>query len=145
MEQEVKTLMKPKDYASDQDVRWCPGCGDYYILNAIKKVLAKTGKKKEEVVFISGIGCSSRLPYYVDTYGIHSIHGRAIAIATGVKLNNPKLSVWVITGDGDCLAIGGNHFIHALRRNIDLNILIFNNEIYGLVTLFFPTFEVGEY
>jgi len=122
----------PKDFKSDQEIRWCPGCGDHAVLNSIYKALAELGVSKEKIVFISGIGCSSRFPYYMDTYGFHGIHGRAPAIATGVKTANPELSVWQITGDGDALAIGGNHFIHAIRRNIDINILLFNNEIYGL-------------
>jgi 2-oxoglutarate ferredoxin oxidoreductase subunit beta len=121
-----------KDMQSDQEVRWCPGCDDYVILRAVQKALPEIGKKKEDIVFISGIGCSSRFPYYVETFGMHSIHGRAPAIATGVKLANPDLSVWVITGDGDSMAIGGNHFIHLIRRNVDLNLILFNNEIYGL-------------
>lgn len=134
-----------KDFQSDQEVRWCPGCDDYVVLNAVKKTLPKLGKKKEDFVFISGIGCSSRFPYYVDTYGMHGIHGRAPGIATGVKLANPDLSVWVITGDGDSMAIGGNHFIHAIRRNVDLNILLFNNEIYGLTKgQFSPTSKLGQ-
>ncbi|MDV7138026.1 2-oxoacid:ferredoxin oxidoreductase subunit beta [Maribacter sp. TH_r10] len=134
-----------KDFASDQEVRWCPGCDDYVILRSMQKALPEMGVKKEDVVFISGIGCSSRFPYYMDTYGMHSIHGRAPAIATGVKLTNPELSVWVITGDGDSMAIGGNHFIHVLRRNIDLNIVLFNNEIYGLTKgQFSPTSLVGQ-
>ena len=133
-----------KDFTSDQEVRWCPGCGDYTILRAIQKALPALGKKKEDFVFISGIGCSSRFPYYMNTYGFHTIHGRAPAFATGVKLANPKLSVWQITGDGDALAIGGNHFIHALRRNININILLFNNEIYGLTKgQFSPTSKKG--
>lgn len=133
-----------KDFSSDQLVRWCPGCGDYAILKAMQMALPEIGRKKEDVVFISGIGCSSRFPYYMDTYGFHTIHGRAPAIATGVKLANPNLSVWQITGDGDALAIGGNHFIHALRRNININILLFNNEIYGLTKgQFSPTSELG--
>lgn len=121
-----------KDFVSDQTVRWCPGCGDYAILAAIQKALPDIGKRKEDIVFISGIGCSSRFPYYMDTYGIHSIHGRAPTLATGLKIANPDLSVWVITGDGDGLSIGGNHLLHACRRNIDLNIMLFNNRIYGL-------------
>ena len=121
-----------KDFESDQEVRWCPGCGDYTILAAIQKVCANLDKKREDMVFISGIGCSSRFPYYMNTYGMHTIHGRAPAFASGVKLQNPNLSVWVTTGDGDALSIGGNHFIHAIRKNIDINIIIFNNEIYGL-------------
>lgn len=134
-----------KDFASDQEVRWCPGCDDYVILRAVQKALPEIGVKKEDVVFISGIGCSSRFPYYMDTYGMHGIHGRAPAIASGVKLANPDLSVWVITGDGDSMAIGGNHFIHVLRRNLDLNIILFNNEIYGLTKgQFSPTSLVGQ-
>lgn len=134
-----------KDFASDQEVRWCPGCDDYVILRSMQKALPEMGVNKEDVVFISGIGCSSRFPYYMDTYGMHSIHGRATAIASGVKLANPDLSVWVITGDGDATAIGGNHFIHVLRRNIDLNIVLFNNEIYGLTKgQFSPTSLVGQ-
>ena len=134
-----------KDFASDQEVRWCPGCDDYVILRSMQKALPEMGVKKEDVVFISGIGCSSRFPYYMDTYGMHGIHGRAPAIATGVKLANPNLSVWVITGDGDSLAIGGNHFIHVLRRNINLNIILFNNEIYGLTKgQFSPTSLIGQ-
>lgn len=121
-----------KDFATDQDVRWCPGCGDYSILKQVQSIMPEIGKKKEDIVFISGIGCSSRFPYYMDTYGMHSIHGRAAAIASGLKASRPELSVWVITGDGDSLSIGGNHLIHLLRRNFDLNILLFNNEIYGL-------------
>ena len=134
-----------KDFTSDQEVRWCPGCDDYVILRSMQKALPEMGVKKEDVVFISGIGCSSRFPYYIDSYGMHGIHGRAPGIASGVKLANPKLSVWVITGDGDSLAIGGNHFIHVLRRNIDLNIVLFNNEIYGLTKgQFSPTSLVGQ-
>ena len=121
-----------KDYATDQEVRWCPGCGDYAILKAVQKALAEDQADPAKTVFVSGIGCSSRLPYYMETYGFHTIHGRAPAVATGVKLANPELDVWVITGDGDGLSIGGNHLLHALRRNINLNILLFNNEIYGL-------------
>ena len=127
-----ETQMKAKDFKPDQEVRWCPGCGDYAILNATQQALAEIGVPKEDVVFISGIGCSSRFPYYVDTYGFHSIHGRALALATGTKVANPDLSVWVVTGDGDAMSIGGNHLIHALRRNVNLKILMFNNEIYGL-------------
>ncbi len=124
--------LKRKDFVSDQDVRWCPGCGDYAILASVQKCLADTGAAPESSVFISGIGCSSRFPYYMKTYGFHSIHGRAPAIATGLKLANPDLDVWVITGDGDALSIGGNHLLHVLRRNVDLNIILFNNRIYGL-------------
>ena len=136
---------KAKDFASDQEVRWCPGCGDYAILKSVQKAMPEIGVDKKDMVFISGIGCSSRFPYYMNTYGFHSIHGRAPAIATGVKLANPKLSVWQITGDGDALAIGGNHFIHAMRRNIDINILLFNNRIYGLTKgQFSPTTSLGQ-
>lgn len=134
-----------KDFVSDQEVRWCPGCDDYVILRAMQKALPEMGVNKEDVVFISGIGCSSRFPYYIDSYGMHSIHGRAAAISTGVKMANPDLSVWMITGDGDSLAIGGNHFIHVLRRNLDINIVLFNNEIYGLTKgQFSPTSLVGQ-
>jgi len=121
-----------KDFASDQLNRWCPGCGDYAILSAIQNAMPQLGIKKEDFVFVSGIGCAARFPYYMNTYGFHTIHGRGPAVATGVKLANPKLSVWEVQGDGDALAIGGNHFIHSIRRNIDINILLFNNEIYGL-------------
>ena len=124
--------LAPKDFASDQEVRWCPGCGDYAILKAVQKTLADLGSSRENTVFISGIGCSSRFPYYMSTYGFHTIHGRGPAIATGVKLANPGLDVWLATGDGDGLSIGGNHLLHVLRRNVDLQILLFNNEIYGL-------------
>ncbi|MDP6706330.1 MAG: 2-oxoacid:ferredoxin oxidoreductase subunit beta [Alphaproteobacteria bacterium] len=124
--------LKPKDFASDQEVRWCPGCGDYAIIKGVQRTLAEIGARPENTVFVSGIGCSSRFPYYMETYGFHTIHGRAPAIATGVKLANPELDVWVVTGDGDGLSIGGNHMLHALRRNVDLQILLFNNEIYGL-------------
>jgi 2-oxoglutarate ferredoxin oxidoreductase subunit beta len=123
---------QPKDYASDQEVRWCPGCGDYAILKAVHRTLADLGAPRERTVFVSGIGCSSRFPYYMSTYGFHSIHGRAPAIATGIKLANPDLDVWLITGDGDGLSIGGNHMLHVLRRNVNLQIILFNNEIYGL-------------
>lgn len=134
-----------KDFESDQEVRWCPGCDDYVILRSMQKALPEMGIDRKDVVFISGIGCSSRFPYYMETYGMHGIHGRAPAIATGVKLANNDLSVWVITGDGDSMAIGGNHFIHVLRRNIDLNIILFNNEIYGLTKgQFSPTSLVGQ-
>ena len=121
-----------KDFATDQEVRWCPGCGDYAILKCVQKTLAEIGAVPSETAFVSGIGCSSRFPYYVNSYGFHTIHGRAPAVATGLKLANPDLDVWVVTGDGDGLSIGGNHLMHALRRNVDLNILLFNNEIYGL-------------
>lgn len=124
--------MNAKDLITNQDIRWCPGCGDYSILKQVQKVIPELGIKREDVVFVSGIGCSSRFPYYLNTYGMHSIHGRATAIATGLKASRPELSVWVVTGDGDLLSIGGNHFIHMLRRNPNLNVLLFNNEIYGL-------------
>jgi len=134
-----------KDLATDQDVRWCPGCGDYSILKQMQSTLAEAGINKEDTVFVSGIGCSSRFPYYMDTYGIHSIHGRATAIASGLKATRPELSVWVITGDGDALSIGGNHLIHSLRRNFDVNILLFNNEIYGLTKgQYSPTSPKGQ-
>jgi len=130
----VETLkpLTPQDFATDQEVRWCPGCGDYAILKCMQRTLPELGVRPENTVFVSGIGCSSRFPYYMATYGFHTIHGRAPAVATGVKLANPELDVWVITGDGDGLSIGGNHLMHALRRNVDLKILLFNNEIYGL-------------
>jgi 2-oxoglutarate/2-oxoacid ferredoxin oxidoreductase subunit beta len=139
------TVVTPKDYASDQEVKWCPGCGDYSILAQVKKVLADLKAPREKVVFISGIGCSSRFPYYMGTYGFHSIHGRALALATGVKIANPELDVWVATGDGDGLSIGGNHLIHAIRRNIDIKVLLFNNRIYGLTKgQTSPTSELGK-
>lgn len=122
----------PKDYKSSGKVKWCPGCGDHAVLNTLHKAMAELGVQPDQIAVISGIGCSSRLPYYMNTYGFHTIHGRASAIATGVKTANPALTVWQVTGDGDCLAIGGNHFIHAVRRNIDLNIILMNNRIYGL-------------
>ncbi|MBI65853.1 MAG: 2-oxoacid:ferredoxin oxidoreductase subunit beta [Candidatus Marinimicrobia bacterium] len=144
MSETVQKLTK-KDFTSDQDVRWCPGCGDYAILSRVQKVFPELGIPKENIVVVSGIGCSSRFPYYMNTYGFHSIHGRAPAVASGVKLSNPDLSVWVITGDGDAMSIGGNHFIHVLRRNIDMNILLFNNRIYGLTKgQYSPTSEVGK-
>jgi 2-oxoglutarate/2-oxoacid ferredoxin oxidoreductase subunit beta len=121
-----------KDFVPDQEVKWCPGCGDYAILSSVQMAMTKIGKTKEEICFISGIGCSSRFPYYMNTYGMHTIHGRAPAFATGLKLTNPKLAVWIVTGDGDGLSIGGNHLIHLLRRNPDVNVILFNNEIYGL-------------
>src|SRR6185295_7644811 len=127
-----KTPLTPKDFATDQEVRWCPGCGDYSILAQVQKILPGLGIPKENMVIISGIGCSSRFPYYMNTYGMHSIHGRATAIASGLKASRPGLNVWIVTGDGDCLSIGGNHTIHLLRRNFDVNLLLFNNEIYGL-------------
>ncbi|MCH7535123.1 MAG: 2-oxoacid:ferredoxin oxidoreductase subunit beta [Bacteroidetes bacterium] len=133
-----------KDFTGDQMVRWCPGCGDYAILSAVQSALPQLDTKIEDYVFVAGIGCASRFPYYMNTYGFHTIHGRAPAIATGIKLANPKLSVWEITGDGDSMAIGGNHFIHAIRRNIDINILLFNNEIYGLTKgQYSPTSKTG--
>src|SRR6186713_111742 len=138
-------VLKPADFASDQDVRWCPGCGDYSILAQMKKVLPTLGVPREKTVFISGIGCSSRFPYYMNTYGIHSIHGRAPAVATGLAMARPDLDVWVITGDGDGLSIGGNHLIHALRRNVNMTILLFNNQIYGLTKgQYSPTSELGK-
>src|SRR5947208_11264972 len=134
-----------KDFVSNQEVRWCPGCGDYAILNNVQKVMPELGIPREKVVFVSGIGCSSRFPYYMNTYGFHSIHGRAPAVATGIKCANPELSVWVITGDGDALSIGGNHFIHAIRRNLDLNYILFSNRIYGLTKgQYSPTSEFGK-
>jgi 2-oxoglutarate ferredoxin oxidoreductase subunit beta len=137
--------LKKADFVSDQEVRWCPGCGDYAILNNVQKVMPELGIPREKIVFVSGIGCSSRFPYYMNTYGFHSIHGRAPAIATGIKCANPDLSVWVITGDGDALSIGGNHFIHAIRRNLDINYILFNNRIYGLTKgQYSPTSELGK-
>jgi 2-oxoglutarate ferredoxin oxidoreductase subunit beta len=134
-----------KDFVSDQEVRWCPGCGDYAILAQVQKVMPDLGMKRENMVFVSGIGCSSRFPYYMNTYGFHTIHGRAPAVATGIKASNPGLSVWVITGDGDALSIGGNHLIHAIRRNLDINIILFNNRIYGLTKgQYSPTSEFGK-
>ncbi len=134
-----------KDYASDQEVRWCPGCGDYAILNAMRSALAEMALPQKDVVFVSGIGCAGRFPYYMNTYGFHTIHGRAPAVATGLKLMRPELSVWVITGDGDGLSIGGNHLIHLLRRNLDINVLLFNNRIYGLTKgQYSPTSERGK-
>jgi len=133
-----------KDFASDREVRWCPGCGDYAILATVQSVLPDLGARPESTVFVSGIGCSSRFPYYMDTYGIHSIHGRAPAIATGLAIARPELDVWVVTGDGDGLSIGGNHLIHALRRNVDITILLFNNEVYGLTKgQYSPTSPMG--
>ncbi|MEN8007988.1 MAG: 2-oxoacid:ferredoxin oxidoreductase subunit beta [Candidatus Krumholzibacteriota bacterium] len=137
--------LKGRDFKSDQEVRWCPGCGDYSIINSVQSVLAELGRDKDNVVMVSGIGCSSRFPYYMDTYGFHSIHGRANAIATGVKVGNPDLETWVITGDGDGLSIGGNHMIHSLRRNVNLKIILFNNEIYGLTKgQYSPTTPQGQ-
>ena len=135
---------KAKDYKSDQEVRWCPGCGDYVVLNTVQSFLPTLGLKRENIVFVSGIGCSSRFPYYLNTYGMHSIHGRAPAIATGLATSRPDLSVWVVTGDGDALSIGGNHLIHALRRNVNIKILLFNNRIYGLTKgQYSPTSDPG--
>lgn len=142
--QNIPQLTK-EDFVSDQMVKWCPGCGDHAILKSMEKVFPQLGVRKEDFVVVSGIGCSSRFPYYMNTYGIHGIHGRAAAIASGVKIANPKLSVWMITGDGDSMAIGGNHFIHVVRRNIDINILLFNNKIYGLTKgQFSPTTPKGS-
>ncbi|MCK4360723.1 MAG: 2-oxoacid:ferredoxin oxidoreductase subunit beta, partial [Bacteroidales bacterium] len=147
-ESQIKVPVIPEltkeDFVSDQMVKWCPGCGDHAILSSMEKVFPKLGIRKEDFVVVSGIGCSSRFPYYMNTYGIHGIHGRAAAIASGVKIANPELSVWMITGDGDCLAIGGNHFIHVVRRNLDINIVLFNNKIYGLTKgQFSPTTPKG--
>jgi len=134
----------PKDFASSQEVRWCPGCGDYAILKSVQKALADVGATPANTAFVSGIGCAARFPYYIETYGFHTIHGRAPAIATGLKLANPELDVWVVTGDGDSLSIGGNHVMHALRRNVGLKILLFNNEIYGLTKgQYSPTSRIG--
>ncbi|HEX2474487.1 MAG TPA: 2-oxoacid:ferredoxin oxidoreductase subunit beta [Lacipirellulaceae bacterium] len=138
-------VLKPADFASDQDVRWCPGCGDYSILAQTQKLMPDLGIPREKIVFISGIGCSSRFPYYMNTYGMHSIHGRAPAVATGLKAVRPDLHVWVITGDGDGLSIGGNHLMHAIRRNLDINIVLFNNRIYGLTKgQYSPTSPLGK-
>jgi 2-oxoglutarate ferredoxin oxidoreductase subunit beta len=134
-----------KDFSSDQDVKWCPGCGDYAILAQIQKTMPALGIPPEDLVFVSGIGCSSRFPYYMQTYGFHSIHGRAMTLASGIRTANPDLSVWVITGDGDALSIGGNHFLHTLRRNFDINVVLFNNRIYGLTKgQYSPTSEQGK-
>lgn len=142
---EQPVALTRKDFETSQDVRWCPGCGDYSVLKQVQSVLPKLGIARENFAFISGIGCSSRFPYYMETYGMHSIHGRAPAIATGLKLSRPELSVWVVTGDGDALAIGGNHFMHAIRRNVDLNIILLNNRIYGLTKgQASPTSELGK-
>ena len=141
----AEVTMTRKDYQSDQEVRWCPGCGDYSILAAVQLLFAELGLKRENQVFVSGIGCAARFPYYMDVYGLHSIHGRAPAVATGVALARPDLDVWVVSGDGDALSIGGNHLIHSLRRNVNLNILMFNNQIYGLTKgQYSPTSEVGK-
>ncbi len=142
---EKQSELKAKDFKTDQEVRWCPGCGDYVILNAVQSFLPSLGIAREDMVIVSGIGCSSRFPYYMNTYGMHSIHGRAPAIATGLAASRPDLSVWVVTGDGDALSIGGNHLIHALRRNVNMTILLFNNRIYGLTKgQYSPTSEVGK-
>jgi len=140
-----QAVFTSKDLATDQDVRWCPGCGDYSILKQVQTVIPSLNIAKEKIVFVSGIGCSSRFPYYMNTYGIHSIHGRATAIATGLKTARPDLNVWIVTGDGDALSIGGNHFIHLLRRNVDVKVLLFNNEIYGLTKgQYSPTSQQGQ-
>ncbi|WP_138380439.1 2-oxoacid:ferredoxin oxidoreductase subunit beta [Luteithermobacter gelatinilyticus] len=142
MNEQVK--LKAKDFATDQEVRWCPGCGDYAILKGVQTALANIGATPSNTVFVSGIGCSSRFPYYMETYGFHTIHGRAPAIATGVKLANPDLDVWLVTGDGDGLSIGGNHMLHVLRRNVNMQIMLFNNEIYGLTKgQYSPTTKLG--
>jgi 2-oxoglutarate ferredoxin oxidoreductase subunit beta len=144
MSEAVKLKLSKKDLETDQDVRWCPGCGDYAILATVQRTLANLGVKRENTVFVSGIGCSSRFPYYMNTYGFHTIHGRAPAVASGLKITRPELDVWVITGDGDGLSIGGNHMIHALRRNIDFKIILFNNQIYGLTKgQYSPTSALG--
>jgi 2-oxoglutarate ferredoxin oxidoreductase subunit beta len=141
----IEPKLTAKDFVTDQEVRWCPGCGDYSILKQVQTVMPELGLKKEEIVFISGIGCSSRFPYYMETYGMHSIHGRATAVASGLKATRPELSVWIVTGDGDALSIGGNHLIHLLRRNFDVNVLMFNNEIYGLTKgQYSPTSPLGK-
>jgi 2-oxoglutarate/2-oxoacid ferredoxin oxidoreductase subunit beta len=141
----VVPLTTKKDWASDQEVRWCPGCGDYSVLTAVQMLMPTLGLRRENTVFISGIGCSSRFPYYMNTYGMHSIHGRALPIATGLAVSRPDLDVWVVTGDGDALSIGGNHLIHALRRNVNLTVLLFNNQIYGLTKgQYSPTSEEGK-
>ncbi len=145
----TETLNNPPltkaDFVSDQMVKWCPGCGDHAVLSSFQKVLPEMGVKKEDIVVVSGIGCSSRFPYYVKSYGFHGIHGRAAALASGIKISNPKLQVWMVTGDGDSLAIGGNHFIHVLRRNLDVNIMLFNNRIYGLTKgQYSPTTPTGH-
>ena len=142
---EMTKITTLKDWETDQEVRWCPGCGDYAILKAVQRTMPELGVRPENTLFISGIGCSSRFPYYMDTFGMHSIHGRATAIASGLKITRPELSVWVVTGDGDSLSIGGNHLIHMIRRNFDLNVLLFNNEIYGLTKgQYSPTSPEGK-
>ncbi|MCH2132136.1 MAG: 2-oxoacid:ferredoxin oxidoreductase subunit beta [Phycisphaerales bacterium] len=138
-------VYKAKDFTTDQDVRWCPGCGDYAVLAAVRKTLPKLGRRKEDYVFVSGIGCAARFPYYMETYGLHSIHGRAPAFATGIKLANPELDVWLVSGDGDLLSIGGNHLIHSMRRNVGINLILLNNRIYGLTKgQYSPTSEQGK-
>ncbi len=138
-------VYKPKDFTSDRDVRWCPGCGDYAVLAGVRKTVANFGRRKEDYVFVSGIGCAARFPYYMDTYGVHSIHGRSLAVATGVKVANPELEVVIVSGDGDLLSIGGNHTIHAMRRNVDLTVVLLNNKIYGLTKgQYSPTSEFGK-
>lgn len=145
MAEVLNGALTSKELETDQEVRWCPGCGDYSILKQVQKVVPELGIKREDIVFVSGIGCSSRFPYYMNTYGMHSIHGRAPAVVSGLKATNPDLSVWMITGDGDALSIGGNHLIHLLRRNFDINVLLFNNQIYGLTKgQYSPTSEEGK-
>ncbi|REJ84746.1 MAG: 2-oxoacid:ferredoxin oxidoreductase subunit beta [Acidobacteria bacterium] len=145
MSTETTTTLSKKDFQSDDEVRWCPGCGDYAILSAVQTVFPSLGIPREKFVIVSGIGCSSRFPYYMNTYGFHTIHGRAPAVATGLKMSRPDLSVWVVTGDGDALSIGGNHFMHVLRRNVGVKVLLFNNRIYGLTKgQYSPTSEVGK-
>ena len=140
-----KIPLTAKDFTTDQEVRWCPGCGDYSILAQVQKIMPGLGIPRENIVIISGIGCSSRFPYYMNTYGMHSIHGRATAVASGLKAARPELSVWIVTGDGDSLSIGGNHTIHLLRRNFDVTVLLFNNQIYGLTKgQYSPTSELGK-
>src|SRR6187399_1813925 len=140
----MSAQLAAKDFASSQEVRWCPGCGDYAVLKSVTRALAEVGAEPAKTVFVSGIGCAARFPYYIETYGFHTIHGRAPAVATGLKLANPDLDVWVVTGDGDGLSIGGNHLMHALRRNVNLNIILFNNQIYGLTKgQYSPTSLVG--
>jgi len=142
--QQAPVALTAKDLTSDQEVRWCPGCGDYAIIKGVRSALAEIGTPKEKTVFISGIGCAARFPYYMATYGFHTIHGRAPAFATGLKLANPELDIWVVTGDGDCLSIGGNHTLHVIRRNVDVNVMLFNNAIYGLTKgQYSPTSRVG--
>ncbi len=145
MSGDIALKLKPAEFASDQDVRWCPGCGDYAVLKAAQKMAASSGISKEDFVFVSGIGCAARFPYYMDTYGAHTLHGRATSFATGVKLANPDLSLWVVSGDGDLLSIGGNHTMHTMRRNVDINIILLNNRIYGLTKgQYSPTSELGK-